>query len=163
MFNWFSKAKSRDNEINHAIDAVIARIEAKLDELGFNSCKYEKSFKGPISHGGGIAGITPREKPVVLAVLSAELVLPIYEKTNNGDSPRKAIELAVKWLNNKSSVTEQELRDAADASYDAADAVRTVYATMAAADAAAEAAHTAADAADAAADAADDFTATQSS
>ena len=34
MFNWFGKAKSRDSEINHAIDAVIARIEAKLDELG---------------------------------------------------------------------------------------------------------------------------------
>ena len=35
MFNnWFGKAKSRDNEINHAIDAVTARIGAQLDELG---------------------------------------------------------------------------------------------------------------------------------
>ena len=134
-----------------------------MNELTPHQCKHEKSFKGPISHDGGITGINPREKLVVLAVLSAELVLPIYEKTNGSNSPRKAIELVKRWLNDKPSVTKQELLDAADASYDAADAVYTVYATMAATDAAAEAAHTAAEAADAAAEAADGFTETQDS
>ena len=85
-----------------------------------------------------LLGKTDNKRALVeFAVFSAELVLPIYEKMNDSKAPRETIELVKKWLNDESSVTKQELRDAAYA----AAAAYAAYAAAAAAYAAAAAAY----------------------
>ena len=98
-----------------------------------------------------------KRKLVEFSVYCAELVLPIYEKDNDSKAPRNAIDLTKKWLIDESSVTRQELRDAAATAYAAAADTHAAHAAADAAHAAAAAAadtHAAHAAADAAADAA---------
>ncbi len=116
-----------------------------LNQLGSNFDK-DKEFEVSSLVGGKntigditwLLGKTKNKRALVeFSVFSAELVLPIYEKMNNSKAPREAIELVKKWLNNESSVTKQELRDAAAAAaaasaaaYAAADAYAAAYADI---------------------------------
>lgn len=69
-----------------------------------------------------LSRILPKDEKIKYAIYSAKLVIDIFEKKYPNDNrPRKAIEAAELYLEGK--VTKEQLRDAANAAYAAANAV----------------------------------------
>jgi len=106
-----------------ALNPCVLGYQNLLGQLGGGFDKYKEFELSGLVGGKNtmrditwLLGETNNGRALVeLAVFSAELVLPIHEKINDGNSLRKTIELVKKRLNNKSSVTKQELRAAASA------------------------------------------------
>ena len=134
-------------DLNACSEAVEWVKTQKNAEQAWNNCDRGDWMLWLI--GKTIAGepMSDERKPLVLAACDcAEFALKYVPKGE--DRPRKAIEIARKWANGDSSISQQIIRSTADAAAYAADAADAADAAAYAADAAA---YTAAYTADAAA------------
>lgn len=136
--------------------------DAQRELLHLHDADFDADWPAPTSRATArdLMRRLPYRARVLCAYIAAEMVLPLWEQWADGwmgvdaDAPRRALELARRWLDGE-PVKAQVLRDAAnDADADAV-AYAAAYAAADIAYAAAYAAYAAADAAAAAADAAD--------
>lgn len=102
MFNWFGKAKSRDNEINHAIDAVTARIEAKIDELGVDSCKHEYL---KISHINAKDALNKYHKEIAIIEDITDICTVVEKNTEHLDDRRTVSRINVIMKDNLHTIS----------------------------------------------------------
>jgi hypothetical protein len=130
-----SRGYHASDRILDALSYVQGGVLARVEVRGESASESDKSV-----HSGMRAVKLYRwskADSVVLAIYSAELVLPLYEQAHPGDDrPRRAVDAARAWLQDPS----EENRAASDAASDAAYSAASDAAYSAASDAASSAA-----------------------